>query len=233
MPSDGRKGRVRPPETRRDRGETDAESMAWKSPHDSGPWHGIRNAHGQYGSRSRTGVGRRQIGVSMVKRARVGVTARTMDEPIKWVRIALLAAGLSALLAAPVSASSRIKDIASFEGIRDNLLIGYGLVVGLNGTGDTLNNAIFTYGVGLKRRYPQQPIFDRPIGRLGRGLGFRPWQPTSSTTLLRPCCNEHMLPARVARSCMLVGAARLCDVTDSADDAAIEGHQAGGIRGDA
>ena len=80
----------------------------------------------------------------MVKRARVGVTARTMDEPIKWVRIALLAAGLSALLAAPVSASSRIKDIASFEGIRDNLLIGYGLVVGLNGTGDTLNNAIFT-----------------------------------------------------------------------------------------
>ena len=144
MPSDGRKGRVRPPETRRDRGETDAESMAWKSPHDSGPWHGIRNAHGQYGSRSRTGVGRRQIGVSMVKRARVGVTARTMDEPIKWVRIALLAAGLSALLAAPVSASSRIKDIASFEGIRDNLLIGYGLVVGLNGTGDTLNNAIFT-----------------------------------------------------------------------------------------
>ena len=32
-------------------------------------------------------------------------------------------------------ASSRIKDIADFEGVRDNLLVGYGLVVGLNGTG--------------------------------------------------------------------------------------------------
>jgi flagellar P-ring protein FlgI len=34
------------------------------------------------------------------------------------------------------SASSRIKDIASFEGVRENQLVGYGLVVGLNGTGD-------------------------------------------------------------------------------------------------
>jgi flagellar P-ring protein precursor FlgI len=41
-------------------------------------------------------------------------------------------------------AASRIKDIADFEGIRDNMLVGYGLVVGLNGTGDTLNQAIFT-----------------------------------------------------------------------------------------
>lgn len=40
--------------------------------------------------------------------------------------------------------SSRIKDIADFEGIRDNQLVGYGLVVGLDGTGDTLGNAPFT-----------------------------------------------------------------------------------------
>ena len=38
----------------------------------------------------------------------------------------------------------RIKDIADVEGVRDNQLIGYGLVVGLNGTGDKLNNNIFT-----------------------------------------------------------------------------------------
>jgi len=43
-----------------------------------------------------------------------------------------------------MAATSRIKDIVSFEGIRDNQLIGYGLVVGLNGTGDTLRNAPFT-----------------------------------------------------------------------------------------
>src|ERR1700761_2320237 len=41
-------------------------------------------------------------------------------------------------------AQVRIKDITDVEGIRDNQLVGYGLVVGLNGTGDTLNNAVFT-----------------------------------------------------------------------------------------
>lgn len=41
-------------------------------------------------------------------------------------------------------AASRIKDIAEFEGVRDNQLIGYGLVVGLNGTGDTIRNSPFT-----------------------------------------------------------------------------------------
>src|SRR6202044_2542143 len=41
-------------------------------------------------------------------------------------------------------ADVRIKDIADVEGVRENQLIGYGLVVGLNGTGDKLNNNIFT-----------------------------------------------------------------------------------------
>lgn len=41
-------------------------------------------------------------------------------------------------------AQSRIKDIADFEGIRENMLVGYGLVVGLNGTGDKLTNSPFT-----------------------------------------------------------------------------------------
>ncbi len=44
----------------------------------------------------------------------------------------------------PARPASRIKDIADFEGVRENVLIGYGLVVGLNGTGDTLRNAVFT-----------------------------------------------------------------------------------------
>jgi flagellar P-ring protein precursor FlgI len=47
-------------------------------------------------------------------------------------------------VAMPAHAASRLKDIAAFEGIRDNLLIGYGLVVGLKGTGDRLANAPFT-----------------------------------------------------------------------------------------
>jgi flagellar P-ring protein precursor FlgI len=42
------------------------------------------------------------------------------------------------------SAQSRIKDIASIEGVRANQLVGYGLVVGLAGTGDSLRNCPFT-----------------------------------------------------------------------------------------
>jgi flagellar P-ring protein precursor FlgI len=43
-----------------------------------------------------------------------------------------------------VSSNPRIKDIVDIEGIRDNILVGYGLVVGLNGTGDKINNTPFT-----------------------------------------------------------------------------------------
>ena len=51
---------------------------------------------------------------------------------------------LLACLAAPARADVRIKDIADFEGVRDNQLVGYGLIVGLNGTGDRLRTAVFT-----------------------------------------------------------------------------------------
>jgi len=44
--------------------------------------------------------------------------------------------GLTALLSAPAGAATRLKELVSLEGVRDNQLIGYGLVVGLNGTGD-------------------------------------------------------------------------------------------------
>lgn len=41
-------------------------------------------------------------------------------------------------------AETRIKDIAAIEGVRENLLVGNGLVVGLSGTGDNLKNTVFT-----------------------------------------------------------------------------------------
>jgi len=62
----------------------------------------------------------------------------------KTLRHALLVV-LACLL--PVLAAAqpvRIKDIADVEGVRDNQLVGYGLVVGLNGTGDRLRSAVFT-----------------------------------------------------------------------------------------
>jgi flagellar P-ring protein FlgI len=50
-----------------------------------------------------------------------------MDGPLSGV----------AALAAPAPCATRLKDLAGIEGVRDNQLIGYGLVVGLAGTGDT------------------------------------------------------------------------------------------------
>jgi len=60
------------------------------------------------------------------------------------LRLAALAILGSALLVGPAAAGSRIKDIVEFEGVRENQLVGYGIVVGLNGTGDALRNAPFT-----------------------------------------------------------------------------------------
>lgn len=55
-----------------------------------------------------------------------------------------LAFALLPLAAAPAGAMTRIKDISAIQGVRDNQIIGYGLVMGLQGTGDTLRNSPFT-----------------------------------------------------------------------------------------
>jgi len=57
---------------------------------------------------------------------------------------ALLAVSMAVCVPVEAGATSRIKDLANIEGVRQNQLIGYGLVVGLNGSGDTLNNIPFT-----------------------------------------------------------------------------------------
>ncbi|HEX6979212.1 MAG TPA: flagellar basal body P-ring protein FlgI [Alphaproteobacteria bacterium] len=58
--------------------------------------------------------------------------------------LALAAALCWCALIPAAEAQVRIKDIADFEGVRQNMLIGYGLVIGLNATGDTINNSPFT-----------------------------------------------------------------------------------------
>ena len=67
-----------------------------------------------------------------------------MPAPRLLIALATAAAALWAGVAAPAQASSRIKDIVAFEGVQGNKLVGYGLVVGLNGSGDTLRNSPFT-----------------------------------------------------------------------------------------
>ena len=64
----------------------------------------------------------------------------------RWLKLAglVLALAFGSLGGQQAVAQSRIKDIVEFEGVRDNMLVGYGIVVGLNQTGDTLRNAPFT-----------------------------------------------------------------------------------------
>lgn len=81
----------------------------------------------------------------------------------------ILCASIVFLLALVEAASAtpiRIKDLVEYEGVRANDLIGYGLVVGLNGTGDSLRNAPFT-----------EEIMSNVLERLGvnvTGEQFRP-----------------------------------------------------------
>jgi flagellar P-ring protein FlgI len=70
-----------------------------------------------------------------------------MTRAFKLTRVAAawaLSVLVTNVLALPAHAASRIKDLANVEGVRQNQLIGYGLVVGLNGSGDTINNSPFT-----------------------------------------------------------------------------------------
>ena len=63
---------------------------------------------------------------------------------IKTAHRGLLGVLLIFSAASNADAASRIKDIVEFEGVRENQLVGYGLVVGLNNTGDTLRTGHFT-----------------------------------------------------------------------------------------
>jgi flagellar P-ring protein precursor FlgI len=56
----------------------------------------------------------------------------------------LFAAAFTLLMLSDALANSRIKDITDVQGIRDNQLVGYGLVIGLAGSGDTMRNSPFT-----------------------------------------------------------------------------------------
>ncbi len=82
------------------------------------------------------------------------------------IRLFLLALGFFLWLGAAARADIRIKDLVEFDGVRGNDLVGYGLVVGLNGTGDGIRNAPFT-----------EEIMSNILERLGvnvTGEQFRP-----------------------------------------------------------
>lgn len=79
----------------------------------------------------------------------------------------VLGFGLAILLTGPAGAEAiRIKDLVEFDGVRGNDLVGYGLVVGLNGTGDGLRNSPFT-----------EEIMSNLLERLGVNVSGEQFQP--------------------------------------------------------
>jgi flagellar P-ring protein FlgI len=58
--------------------------------------------------------------------------------------LALMVVGSCAALPTPVQAQVMLRDLVTIEGVRSNQLVGYGLVIGLQATGDTLRNSQFT-----------------------------------------------------------------------------------------
>lgn len=64
---------------------------------------------------------------------------------MKWTaRLLAATLALMPLPAAGADAQTRIRDVVEVQGVRQNDLVGYGIVVGLNGTGDTVRNSPFT-----------------------------------------------------------------------------------------
>jgi flagellar P-ring protein precursor FlgI len=69
---------------------------------------------------------------------------KNLQRALLMALVMTLLAGLSFMSSAQADGTARLKDIVEVEGVRDNMLVGYGLVVGLNGTGDSLNSSPFT-----------------------------------------------------------------------------------------
>ena len=90
------------------------------------------------------------------------------------LRRLLASVGLVALLVAPAAATPiRLKDLVEFDGVRSNDLVGYGLVVGLNGTGDGLRNSPFT-----------EEIMANILERLGVNVSGEQFRPRNVAAVL-------------------------------------------------
>lgn len=72
-------------------------------------------------------------------------TSDNLRKTLLQALIGLIAVILSGVLCWPIDAhATRIKEVASVQGVRNNQLVGYGLVVGLDGTGDQTTSTPFT-----------------------------------------------------------------------------------------
>jgi flagellar basal body P-ring protein FlgI len=107
--------------------------------------------------------------------------------PCILARFAVAAAVLSP---SPAAALSRIKDLATVEGMRQNQLVGYGLVVGLDGTGDTLDDSPSPANT-------LQAMLER-LGVNVRGANLRTRADVAAVVVARPICRPSAGRARAS-----------------------------------
>lgn len=89
------------------------------------------------------------------------------------ILVALIATFAATDPAPAPAAAIRIKDLVEFDGVRGNDLVGYGLVVGLNGTGDGLRNSPFT-----------EEIMANLLERLGVNVAGEQFRPKNVAAVL-------------------------------------------------
>ena len=89
---------------------------------------------------------------------------------IRFLSFLVLAVSLAT---ASLAQDVRIKDLVEFDGVRGNDLVGYGLVVGLNGTGDGIRNAPFT-----------EEIMTNLLERLGVNVSGEQFRPQNVAAVL-------------------------------------------------
>lgn len=89
----------------------------------------------------------------------------------RFVILCLVVLGLAPVAA--FASSVRLKDLVEFDGVRGNDLVGYGLVVGLNGTGDGLRNSPFT-----------EEMMVNILERLGVNVGGEQFRPKNVAAVL-------------------------------------------------
>jgi flagellar P-ring protein precursor FlgI len=97
------------------------------------------------GQKTASAKGALRNGKKMMLKQITRIGSMKTQKALKMVMTAVVGTMLVfAPLVPAANAASRLKDIAEFEGIRDNMLVGYGLVTGLNGTGDSIDDGHFT-----------------------------------------------------------------------------------------
>ena len=123
---------------------------------------------------------------------------------MRFLSSVLSIAVLLTLTAAPIAqAQTKLRDILDIEGVRTNDLVGYGIVVGLNGTGDSVRNSPFT-----------EDSLSNMLERLGVNVQGEDIRPNNVAAVLvtatLPAFSQNLRLIRMATACGTASRRKSC-----------------------